>query len=272
MKTDVAARRLERLERERRAGGRRTRGPLDRSSRGQDKSHEAGRRQVVCRQGLRLWQSPDWRERLHPRQRRARRRRPHDEHRRVCARRERRCLSLGGGSAWKEERDKEKASNVTQQVTRAAAPTAELAAQSENKVSVLVCVTSQPNQIASRRWPRAARSPWPRAVFSARATAFPQQAQAPSVSHEFRGAQPRTAHASQEAAAVLGGTVSFHVKATGKDESSMWRQLAKKKLEDLRRSRDHWRTCAEESNASKTRRQRGFLPKTKGCVRAGVQA
>ena len=45
--------------------------------------------------------------------------------------------NFGDRNAWKEERDKEKASSVARQVRRAAALTAELAAQSENKVSVV---------------------------------------------------------------------------------------------------------------------------------------
>ena len=42
-----------------------------------------------------------------------------------------------GKNAWKEERDKEKANRVAQQVRRAAALTAELGAQSEKKVSAV---------------------------------------------------------------------------------------------------------------------------------------
>ena len=42
-----------------------------------------------------------------------------------------------GRNAWKEERDKEKANRSAQQVRRAAALSAELAAQSENKVSAV---------------------------------------------------------------------------------------------------------------------------------------
>ena len=43
-----------------------------------------------------------------------------------------------GRNAWKEETDREKANRVAQQVRRAAALTAELAAQSEKKVVVVV--------------------------------------------------------------------------------------------------------------------------------------
>ena len=43
----------------------------------------------------------------------------------------------GGRNAWKAERDKEQANKVAQQVKRAAALTAELAAQSEKKTAVV---------------------------------------------------------------------------------------------------------------------------------------
>ena len=42
-----------------------------------------------------------------------------------------------GRNAWKEEKDREKANRVAQQVRRAAALTAELVAQSEEKVAVV---------------------------------------------------------------------------------------------------------------------------------------
>ena len=42
-----------------------------------------------------------------------------------------------GRSAWKEEKDKERVNKVAQQVRRAAALTAELAAQSEKEVSAV---------------------------------------------------------------------------------------------------------------------------------------
>ena len=47
-----------------------------------------------------------------------------------------RARNACGRNAWKEENDREKANRVTQQVRRAAALTAELAAQSEKKVAV----------------------------------------------------------------------------------------------------------------------------------------
>ena len=54
-----------------------------------------------------------------------------------------------GRNAWRQERDKEKANRVAQQVRRAAALTAELAAQSEKKVSV---VCDQPPGLGDEHW------------------------------------------------------------------------------------------------------------------------
>ena len=48
-----------------------------------------------------------------------------------------RARNAWGQSAWKEEKDRVKANRVAQQVRRAAALTAELAAQSEEKVEVV---------------------------------------------------------------------------------------------------------------------------------------
>ena len=48
-----------------------------------------------------------------------------------------RARNAWGRNAWKEEKDREKANRVAQQVRRASALTAELAAQSEKKVAAV---------------------------------------------------------------------------------------------------------------------------------------
>ena len=48
-----------------------------------------------------------------------------------------RARNAWGRNAWKEEKDRENANRVAQQVRRAAALTAELAAQSEKKVAAM---------------------------------------------------------------------------------------------------------------------------------------
>ena len=61
-----------------------------------------------------------------------------------------------------------------------------------------------------------------------------------------RGRRPRSTTRAQEAAILIDETLSFFVKATGKDETSLRQQLTNQKCEELRRSRDHWKTHAEE--------------------------
>ena len=92
VKTDVAARRLERLETDKTEHDDEARGQLERRSLGQVHSSEAVCRQMGCSHGTQLSQCPDWRHRLRPRQRRARRGGPPDRHRGVPAERER-CSS-----------------------------------------------------------------------------------------------------------------------------------------------------------------------------------
>ena len=52
--------------------------------------------------------------------------------------------------------------------------------------------------------------------------------------------------------------LSFFVEATCKDEASMPRQLTNKKLEEHRRSRDHWRTCAEEKQRFQEKKEEAW--------------
>ena len=79
-------------------------------------------------------------------------------------RRYRASQSLGTRRVDRGERDKERASKVAEQVRRAAALTAELAALSRRKKSprcaatLQTCTTSQPKQAMSRRRSRTARS------------------------------------------------------------------------------------------------------------------
>ena len=80
VKTEVAVKKLQRLEKS-----------------GTNRTTKAGRRQVVRRQELRLWQSPHRRDHLHPRLRSAWWRSAHDRHGRVGASRERRSPCRGGG-------------------------------------------------------------------------------------------------------------------------------------------------------------------------------
>ena len=69
-------------------------------------------------------------------------------------------------------------------------------------------------------------------------------------------------HASQRRAALVGETLSFFVKATGKDETLMRQKLTSRKLENLRKERDHWKARAQKKSVSEGRRRKhGGSPK-----------
>ena len=132
-----------------------------------------------------------------------------------------------------------------------AALTAELADQSENKVSV-VCdhplglrdEPAKPDTVT----PLTTSSPFPlrahaveRAVFSPRATTFARQTKG---FFQLRRRVPWSSPATraQVITALVVETPSFFVKATSKGEASTRQKFTKMKLEELRRSRDCWRT------------------------------
>ena len=138
---------------------------------------------------------------------------------------------------------------MAEQVRRAAALTAELAAQSEKEVSE-VCshppgLHDEPAKTGN------VTSPVTNSPFSlvASSSLAPSDSSLPAGTDfhagGFSGAQPRTATRAQEVATMLDETLGFYVKATGKDESLMRGQFTRMKLESLRKERDHWRTRAE---------------------------
>ena len=162
-----------------------------------------------------------------------------------------RACKAWGHAAWKEERHKERASKVAEQVRRAAALTAELAAQSEKEVSE---VCSHPPGLHDEPARKGnVTSPVTNSAFSfvASSSLAASDSSLPAgtgfFNHAggFRGVQPRIAARIQEVAAMLDETLSFYVNATGNEESLM-RQLTGMKLEKLRKERDKWRNRAEE--------------------------
>ena len=129
----------------------------------------------------------------------------------------------------KEERDKERA-KVAEQVRRAAALTAELAAQSEKEVS----------EVCSH----------PLGLHDEAAAVTPQPPCSPSLVTgsplgKSRKGQPRSNTRAQDTA-VLEETLRFFVEATGKDEASMRQKLVNKRTVELLRDREFWRTRVEE--------------------------
>ena len=146
-----------------------------------------------------------------------------------------RACKAWGRAAWKEERDKERAAKVAEQVRRAAVLTAELAAQSEKEVSE---VCSRPPGLHDEA---AAVTPQPTCSPSLVTSNSLQTSQGfLSFSGKFRERQPRSDTRAEEKAALVDETLSLLAKTTGKDEASMRLKFQGMKLEDLRRERDHW--------------------------------
>ena len=146
---------------------------------------------------------------------------------------------------------RERASKVAEQVRRAAALTAELAAQSEKEVSE---VCSHPPGLhdepvnTGNVTSLVRNSPFSLAASSSLAasdSSLPAGSGFFNHAGGFRGAEPRTVTRAQEVAAMLDETLGFFVKATDKDESLMRGQFTRMKLQSLRKERDHWRTRAE---------------------------
>ena len=114
-----------------------------------------------------------------------------------------------GHAAWKEERDKERASKAAEQVIRAAALTAELAAESEKKVSE-VCshlpgLLDEPAAVALQGTGN---------LFLVVSSPLPVGQSIPRDSGRSRGGQPRSDTRAQEAVALDDEVVSLFVKAT----------------------------------------------------------
>ena len=57
---------------------------------------------------------------------------------------------------------------------------------------------------------------------------------------------------------MLGETLSLFVEATGKDEASMRQQLVSKRPQELRRSREFWRTRVEEKQRFKIKKKEAW--------------
>ena len=169
-----------------------------------------------------------------------------------------RARKAWGQRAWKEEKDRERASRAVQQVRRAAALTAELAVQSENKV---FDVCSHPPGLSDESLVAVSPhlvndsppcSPPPLDVRETPASALSvntKPLQGPRASHltgSFRAPRPRSSTRAQDNADVLEETLRLFVEATGKDEASTRQQLENKRPTELLRSREFWKTRLEE--------------------------
>ena len=172
-----------------------------------------------------------------------------------------------------------------------AALTAELEAQSERKVSEMC---SHPpglhDEPAAKHgtWPSVTCNPFSLADAATASSAIPAAQNFLPASKSFfnlgggfRGARPRPAARVPEVAALVEETRSFHVKANGSDEAPMRQQVKNKKLVELRRTRDLWRTRAEAKQRFQENKEEArelfkkaakFQTENNRGVRAGVQA
>ena len=176
-----------------------------------------------------------------------------------------------GRNAWKAERDKENANKVAQQVRRAAALTAELAAQSEKKTAAvcdqppgldeLAGHIEAPNMGAGSSHPQATMMPDPWATYE-RPSANEGQATTgvpPETSGRvptnkgifaltkgFREARSRSATRNMETRSMVDEALDFYVKATGRDGTQKREELVNMRPGELRRSLERWQAHAKE--------------------------
>ena len=180
-----------------------------------------------------------------------------------------------GQDVWQAEKDKEKANKVAQQVRRAAALTAELAAQSEKKTAAvcdqppgldeLAGHIEAPNMGAGGSHPQATMMPDPWATFkspsASQATVIsplPASQSFSNFSGKSRKGRSRSSTRAQDNVAMLEETLRLVVEATGKDEASARQQLVNKRPAELLRARDFWRTRVEEKQRFQTKKKEAW--------------
>ena len=180
-----------------------------------------------------------------------------------------------GHDVWQAEKDKEKANKVAQQVRRAAALTAELAAQSEKKTAAvcdqppgldeLAGHIEAPNMGAGGSHPQATMMPDPWATFKSpsagQATVIsplPASQSFSNFSGKSRKGRSRSSTRAQDNVAMLEETMRLVVEATGKDEASARQQLVNKRPTELLRARDFWRTRVEEKQRFQTKKKEAW--------------
>ena len=176
---------------------------------------------------------------------------------------------------WQAEKDKEKANKVAQQVRRAAALTAELAAQSEKKTAAvcdqppgldeLAGHIEAPNMGAGGSHPQATMMPDPWATFKCPSASqamvtspIPASQSFSNFSGKSRKGRPRSSTRAQDNTAVLEETLRLFVGATDKDEASMRQQLVNKRPVELLRDREFWRTRGEEKQRFRAKKKEAW--------------
>ena len=176
-----------------------------------------------------------------------------------------------GRNAWKAERDKENANKVAQQVRRAAALTAELAAQSEKKTAAvcdqppgldeLAGHIEAPNMGAGGSHPQATMMPDPWATYKCPSAEEGQPAnnappettrRAPTnkctfdLTKGFRDARSRSATRNVETRSMVDEVLDFYEKANGRDRTQKRQELENMRPGELRRSLERWQARAKE--------------------------
>ena len=176
-----------------------------------------------------------------------------------------------GRNAWKAERDKENANKVAQQVRRAAALTAELAAQSEKKTAAvcdqppgldeLAGHIEAPNMGAGGSHPQATMMPDPWATYKCPSaeegqpannvppetnSCVPANQGTFALAKVFHGARSRSATRNVETRNMVDEALDLYVKTTGRDGAQKRQELTNKRPGELKRSLERWETRAKE--------------------------
>ena len=187
-----------------------------------------------------------------------------------------------GRKAWKAERDKENANKVAQQVKRAAALTAELAAQSEKKTAAvcdqppgldeLAGHIEAPNMGAGGSHSQATMIPDPWATYSRPSaeegqptisappettSCVPANKGAFALTNGFREARSRSAIRNVETRKMADEALDFCVKATGRDRTQKRRELVNMRPGELRRSPERWEARAKEVQRLQDKKEKG---------------
>ena len=164
---------------------------------------------------------------------------------------------------------------MAQQVKRAAALTAELAAQSEKKTAAvcdqppgldeLAGHIEAPNMGAGGSHPQAPMMPDPWSTFKSPLanqamviSPLPASQSFSNFSGKPQKGRPRSSMRAQDNTAVLEETLRLFVEVTDKDEASMRQQLVNKRPAELLREREFWRTRVEEKQRFQAKKKEAW--------------
>ena len=161
-----------------------------------------------------------------------------------------RVRNAWGRNAWKEEKDKEKANRVAsvRKSPRCAITRPDFA-------------TSLPSTQRPLTWgaggshPQAATTCSPLSASPLCASSPHPTGKSFNLAGGFRGGRPRQATRVQETAALIDETIGFCIKVTGSNEGPIRREPMTGKPEDIRRERDLWKTRSEEHERFQSKKE-----------------